>query len=155
MKKIYFLILLCFLSISCVAIPNIVIIGITGMSATGIADTVKGDNDTTVPSFCFPEDVDSDKYTGIGVGANEIKVYSNNEEWRPNNKYLYIFGDVSSNKLLKEIGIKKGDMLYSINGHLTERMSPYEVFSYCGEETVVLYIIDNETGLLKKVNIFQ
>lgn len=148
MKTICFAILLCFLFVSCAGIPSIAIISITGIAATGIVDTVKSGNDFSVPSFRFPEDVNGEKYVGIGA---DIKVYSDfdSAEWRSGKKYRYIIGDISLDGPAERAGIKRGDTLYGIGGRLTEGMRPCETFSYFGEEIIVLYVIDGETGLLR------
>ena len=141
MKKIYFIILLfllCFLHASCVVIPGAAIVG---LAVTGVADT---ESDISGPSFIFPEDANGRNYANIGA---DIKVYSNNGEWRPNNKYHYVIGKIVSGGSAEIVGIKENDVMHSINGRLTERMSPHEVWSDLiggSEEIVSLYIIDNE-----------
>ena len=150
MKKICLAILLCslyFLSVFCAVVPGIIIIGI---AVTGVVDT---GSDVTCPSFIFPEDAGSKKYANIEA---DIKIYSDNAEWRPNNKYHYVIGKVVPGGSAELAGIKEGGILYNINGRFTERMSPHETLSYLiggGEETIPLYIIDNKTGLLKKFEV--
>lgn len=145
MKKVFLAVLLCFLSVSCVVVPGIAIIGV---ATTGVVCT---NSDDAGPEFIFPKDAGSDKYIGIGA---EIKVYSDSAEWRPLKKYVYVIGKVSPGGSANLAGIKTGDVIYSINGRFAEKMSPYEVFSDLmgnGWEIISLYIIDGETGLLKKV----
>lgn len=157
MKKIYLVILLCssyFLSISCVAFTGIAITStLVTNSIVTIADSIVNKDDGTGPSFIFPEDADSKKYANIG---SDIKIYSDNAEWRPNDKYYYVIGKVVPGGSAELAGIKEGGILYNINGRFTERMSPHETLSYLiggGEETIPLYIIDNKTGLLKKFEV--
>ena len=136
MKKIYFavsLCLLCFSSISCVIVPGIAIIGIAVM---GVVDT---DSDAIGPKFIFPQNTGGDKYANIGA---DIKIYSDNTEWRPNKKYQYIVDKIIPGGSAERVGIKKSDIIYNINGRFTERMSPHEALSYLiggGEEVVFVY----------------
>ena len=153
MKKIYFAILLCFLSVSCAVVPGVVV---TGTIINGIMDIVESGSDVAgPPKFIFPHNTGGDKYANIG---SDIKIYSDNSEWRPNKKYQYIVDKIIPGGSAERVGIKKSDIIYNINGRFTERMSPHEALSYLiggGEEVVLLYIIDNKTGLLKKFELLK
>ena len=109
MKKIYLVILLCssyFLSISCVAFTGIAITStLVTNSIVTIADSIVNKDDGTGPSFIFPEDADSKKYANIG---SDIKIYSDNAEWRPNDKYYYVIGKVVPGGSAELAGIKEG-----------------------------------------------
>ncbi|MEK7627018.1 MAG: PDZ domain-containing protein [Patescibacteria group bacterium] len=152
MKKICFavsLCLLCFSSISCVIVPGIAIIGIAVMC---VVDT---DSDAIGPAFIFSEDTGGDKYANIGA---DIEAYSDSAEWHPNSKYRFVAGKITPGGSAESAGIKEGDILYNINGRFTERMSPHEAFSYLiggNEETILLYVVDGETGLLKKIEVLK
>jgi len=139
---------LCFLSVSCVIVPGVAIVGV---AVTGIVY----DSNDAGPSFIFPEDTGSKKYANIGA---DIKIYSDNKgEWHPNDKYCYVMGKIVSGGSAELSGIEEGGILYNINGRFTERMSPHEALSYLiggGEEILSLYIIDDE-GLLKKFEVLK
>lgn len=158
MKKIFLAVLLCFLSVSCVAFHGTVIFisAISGNAVSSIVATGIVDKDNVInPEFIFPENAESDKYANIGAN---IKIYSDAAEWKPLQKYTYIIGDVSPGGPADLVGIKTGDIVYNVNGRFTEKMSPYEALGDLiggGEETVSLYIIDHETGLLKKFEVLK